>query len=277
MPHSKFINVPCQLLQEVQRDSMQRSLLALSVAIKCWSPSSVYICHSVKQMRRDFNIGKQRAEKLLKGVGASPLFLVSRTQDNALCITARCYRHHYAHRVQYGNHKPTSAMTVAKVTCRERQSLRLQDIDQELKELLTLMIINAKNRKDEFITKHPTAGVPSHAARFLSVNGLAKLSGCSDRTIIRRTHHLEQERQIAVRRYPLIRVCDNIYHAPLSVTQDLICIGALGFRRPINDYELLQWDMRKRFQHILFGHRKRLQHRHTTVVMSQTDLHALYD
>ena len=37
------INVPMALLQEVKNDRLEQSLVAMSVAIKCFSPSSTYI------------------------------------------------------------------------------------------------------------------------------------------------------------------------------------------------------------------------------------------
>ena len=36
------INVPMALLQEVKDDRLEQSLVAMSVAIKCFSPSSTY-------------------------------------------------------------------------------------------------------------------------------------------------------------------------------------------------------------------------------------------
>ena len=155
MAHSKYINVPCSLLREVQGSRIQQSLLALSVAIKCWSPSSVYLMRSRKQMRRDFHLGKQKVDKLLSALPDSPLFSLRTASDGTLCITARCFRRDYAHWVRYGNHPASLAMHAVKVRCREKGEIRLSEIHEELTQLLTLMIVNAKNRQDEFHTKHP--------------------------------------------------------------------------------------------------------------------------
>ena len=61
-----YFNVPMALLQEVKEDPLQWSLVALSVAMKCLSPSSTYIFTSEKRFRGDFHLGYTKARNLFQ-------------------------------------------------------------------------------------------------------------------------------------------------------------------------------------------------------------------
>ena len=223
-----YINVPIQALQEVRQDLPAMSCLALAVAIKSFSPSSVYLWQSQQKFCADFHCGATKAAKLLAHIEHSPLFRLEHLPGGRLRITARCFRHQYAQTMNY-RHRPTLHMNVYKADCRQRGQIRLSVIERELKLALLLYDINARNRQDEFITKHPTQRV-SHAERFLSVNGLATVTGRCPRTVMRQTRLLESEHKVAVQRS----------------------------RRQFNQYQILDWDVRLRCQHIIYGHRKRL-------------------
>ena len=174
-------------------------------------------------------------------------------------------------------------MVVGKVRCCTRENLHVTEIESEMRQLLLLTNISAKTRADELQSKGlPLTGSASHAAKtILSVNYLAQATGRSPRTVSRMTKAARQQRVINVIQYPLVRCCDDILHTlPPESVGKVIRIGFLGFTRRCNDYQLLSWDWRHRFQHILYAHRRRLTCnlvlRHGEI-LSQTDLHALYD
>ncbi|MBQ0056636.1 MAG: hypothetical protein KBT20_03165 [Bacteroidales bacterium] len=281
MAHSKYINVPTKLLQTMPQDSLQRSLLSLSVAIKSLSPSSVYLCRSCKQMRKDFNMGKQRADKLMHAIHHSSLFRVEQSKDGTLRITARCYRHDYAHTIQCGKHKASLAMNVAKIRCMEKDNIRLDDIEQELKEMLHLMFINSQNRKDELKTKHSKkqSETTPHANRSLSVNALSALSGYSGRTVIRRNNYLEAHGAISIDRCPPLFVCRYSGHLDAAEGSGFFRIKSNLFYRMVNAYQIEHFDMRKRFQHIIYSHTKRLTRNVVAndARLSMSELFELYD
>ncbi len=282
MSHSEVINIPSALLREVAPDRLHLSLLALSVAIKTYSPSSVYYLCSKKKFRRDFHLGKQKADKLVHALLAgemSRLFHIEEDVDGTLIITARSYKKLYGQMVRYGRNRQSLAMHCVKCTCRPKDAIRMADIEHELTDLMLLMPINAKNRSDEFYAKHTsTLGCdPSHAPKFLSVNGLAKLSGMSARNVIRHTQRLKVRGEISITAHPLVRLCNDLNHCPAPVSDNLIVIGTAAFTRQVNDYQILTWQSRHRFQFIIFGHRKRLNARHSHRLLTQSELHEMYD
>ena len=282
---TRWINVPVQLLQQTTQSRLQRSLVSLSVALKCYSASSTYRFTSHSQFCRDFHVGKAKAKKLLDAIlgGTHPLFEIHTDRHGLTLITAVSYRRQYATTITYRHH-PSQAMTVVKATCRQRGDIRLTDIEQELHQLLLGKYINDKNRADELQSKGlPLTGSASHAAKTrLSLQYLSVATGRSTRTLIRQSQAAQRERLITAIRFPLWRECDDIYHTTMDVSQ-LIVIGSLGFSRQPNDYQIVDWRFRKRFQHIIYRHRGRMTHNVAvrvdalTGLVSQTDLHALYD
>ena len=84
------INVPIALLQEVKDDRLEQSLVAMSVAIKCFSPSSAYIFVNERKFRRDFQMGYTKSMKLLDAIfKGHPLFEVKQLADGRRIIVAR--------------------------------------------------------------------------------------------------------------------------------------------------------------------------------------------
>ena len=163
------------------------------------------------------------------------------------------------------------------------RKLHVTEIESEMRQLLLLTNISAKTRADELQSKGlPLTGSASHAAKtILSVNYLAQATGRSPRTISRMTKAARQQRLISVIQYPLVRCCDDILHTlPPESVGKVIRIGFFGFTRRCNDYQLLSWDWRRRFQHIIYRHKSRMTFNiYVSKVkpLSQTDLHALYD
>ena len=279
-----YINVPMALLQEVKEDPLQWSLVALSVAMKCLSPSSTYIFSSEKAFRRDFHLGYTKAHNLLDAIREGhSLFQMTTCANGRQIIVARSLKKMYATQVTLKGGRKSLEMVVGKVKCCTRDNLHVTEIEKEMRQLLLLTNINAKTRADELQSKGlPLTGSASHAAKtILSVNYLAMATGRSPRTVCRMTKAARQQRVINVIQYPLRRCCDNLLHDPIPDTAGkVIRISFFGFTRQCNDYQLLSWDWRHRFQHILYAHRRRLTQnlvlRHGEV-LSQTDLHALYD
>ena len=280
-----YINVPMALLQEVKHEPLQWSLTALSVAMKCLSPSSTYIFTSEKKFRSDFHLGFAKARPILEAIRAGHrLFEWKTLPSGRTIIVARSLKKMYATQVTLKDGRKSLEMVVGKVRCRTRENLHVTDIEKEMRQLLLLTNISAKTQADELQSKGlPLTGSASHAARtILSVNYLAQATGRSPRTVCRMTRAARQQRTISVIGYPLVRCCDNVLHDALPAPPygKLIRISFFGFTRRCNDYQLLSWDWRHRFQHILYAHRRRLTQnlvlRHGEV-LSQTDLHALYD
>ena len=278
------INVPMALLQEVKKDRLEFSLAALSVAMKCYSPSSTYIFMSEHKFRHDFHIGYRKAELLLKALWKGhPLFRVEHLHDGRTIIVARSLKNMYGHWMTMKNGKLSLEMSVAKVSYRSRSEIRITEIEKEMQQLLFLTNINAKTRADELQTKGlPLKGSSSHAAKtVLSVNYLGKAINRSSRTVVRLNKSVKEQGLVRVTSHPLCRCCNNVLHEDLNApAESLIPIGFFGFTRQCNDYQLLSWDWRKRFQHIIYRHRKRLTfniYSSKDKPLSQTDLHALYD
>ena len=279
-----YINVPMALLQEVKEDPLQWSLVALSVAMKCLSPSSTYIFTSEKKFRGDFHLGYTKARNLLEAIReGNSLFQMTACPNGRTIIVARSLKKMYASKVILKDGRKSLEMVVGKVRCCTRENLHVTEIESDMRQLLLLTNISAKTRADELQSKGlPLTGSASHAAKtILSVNYLAQATGRSPRTVSRMTKAARQQRVINVIQYPLVRCCDDILHTlPPDSVGKVIRIGFLGFTRRCNDYQLLSWDWRHRFQHILYAHRRRLTQnlvlRHGEV-LSQTDLHALYD
>lgn len=279
---TRYINVPVALLQEVKNDSLQWSIAALSVALKCFSPSSTYIFVSEKKFRNDFHLGQQKARKLLDAIrGGHPLFEIEYNRTGDGLIRARCYRRIYAHTMVLRSGRRSLDMTVIKATKMQTNEISISKIERELRHLLLLLDINNKTRADELQSKGtPLKGGSAHAASTtLSVPYLAAATGRSSRTILRMTKDAVNNKEISVTRYPLWRVCDDMLHGT-TPTEGLIRVGNLGFTRRCNDYTMLSWELRHRFQHIIFSHRRRLTHNISvsdSTPLSQTDLHALFD
>ena len=278
------INVPMALLQEVKDDRLEQSLVAMSVAIKCFSPSSTYIFVNERKFRRDFQMGYTKSMKLLDAIfNGHPLFEVKQLADGRTVIVARSFKRLYGYWMTLRTGETSLAMSVAKMDCRSRGNIRIVEIEKEIQLLLFRTNINAKTRADELQAKGlPLKGSSSHAARtVLSVNYLAKATSRSARTVVRRSRSAREQGIISVTPHPLVRCCNNLLHDDLRpCPSGLIPIGLFGFSRQCNDYQLLSWDWRHRFQHILYAHRRRLTCnlvlRHGEI-LSQTDLHALYD
>ncbi len=279
-----YINTPMVLLQEVKNDPLEWSLVALSIAMKCFSPSSTYIFINERKFRRDFHIGYAKAQKLLDAIfHGHPLFRLKPISRNRIAITARSLKRMYATQTTLRGGRKSLEMTVAKVRCCTRENLYVTKIEREMRHLMLLTNINARTRADELKSKGlPLTGSAAHAAStILSVNYLAKATGRSSRTIMRMTKAARQQHEISIIRYPLVRVCDDLLHGPMPCLVDkVIPISFFGFTRRCNDYQLLSWEWHRRFQHILYAHRSRLTQNLVLKcgeVMSQTDLHALYD
>ena len=84
------INVPMALLQEVKDDRLEQSIVAMSVAIKCFSPSSTYIFVNERKFRCDFQMGYTKSMKLLDAIfKGHPLFEVKQLADGRRIIVAR--------------------------------------------------------------------------------------------------------------------------------------------------------------------------------------------
>ena len=164
------INVPMALLQEVKDDRLEQSLVAMSVAIKCFSPSSAYIFVNERKFRRDFQMGYTKSKKLLDAIfKGHPLFEVKRLADGRTVIVARSFKRLYGYWMTLRTGETSLAMSVAKMDCRSRGNIRIAEIEKEIQLLLFLTNINAKTRADELQAKGlPLTGSSSHAARTVS-------------------------------------------------------------------------------------------------------------
>ena len=92
-----YINVPMALLQEVKEDPLQWSLVALSVAMKCLSPSSTYIFTSEKKFRGDFHLGYTKTRNLLDAIReGNSLFQMTTCPNGRTIIVARSLKKMYA-------------------------------------------------------------------------------------------------------------------------------------------------------------------------------------
>ena len=212
-----------------------------------------------------------------------PLFEVKRLADGRTVIVARSFKRLYGYWMTLRTGETSLAMSVAKMDCRSRGNIRIAEIEKEIQLLLFLTNINAKTRADELQAKGlPLTGSSSHAARtVLSVNYLAKATSRSARTVVRRSRSAREQGIISVTPHPLVRCCNNLLHDDLRpCPSGLIPIGFFGFSRQCNDYQLLSWDWRRRFQHIIYRHKGRMTFNiyvSKDKPLSQTDLHALYD
>ena len=185
-----YINVPMALLQEVKEDPLQWSLVALSVAMKCLSPSSTYIFTSEKKFRGDFHLGYTKARNLLEAIREdNSLFQMTTCENGRVIIVARSLKKMYASKVILKDGRKSLEMVVGKVRCCTRENLHVTEIESEMRQLLLLTNISAKTRADELQSKGlPLTGSASHAAKtILSVNYLAQATGRSPRTVSRMT------------------------------------------------------------------------------------------
>ncbi len=278
------INVPMALLQVAKKYDSRMGFVALCVAMKCISPSSTYIFRSVRKFRDDFHLGNARAKSLLKRIHSKQkLIRVEKLADGTEIFVANSFRKLFAGTMMLKGGVRSQEMSVVKVSYRSRGEICINEIEKELKELLYLADINAKSIADELQSKGlPLTGSSSHAARMvLSVKYMAKGINRSVRTVVRRNKAAREQGIIEVTSHPLIRCCDNILHDPLNApTDSLITIGTLGFTRRCNDYQLLSWDWRHRFQHIIYKHRSRMTfniYYSKDHPLSQTELHDYLD
>ena len=297
----RYVNVPIELLQAVKDDGLQYSLVCLSVALKCFSPSSTYRFTTLTQFSRDFHLGKGKAKRLAAAIRAGhPLFRHEVNHEGQELITARSLRRLYGHWITLRGGRRSLAMSVIKATLQDKEQISLKTIGRELRLLLLALDVNSKARADELQSKGlPLTGASAHAARVvLSVPYLAKAVGRSPRTVIRMTQLAERLGWLRAVHHPLVRVCDDMLHSADYVREGiadrmltpelyrpasapaLIQIGRLGFERRCNDYQLLTWELRHRFQHIIYSHRRRLTQTFSLrkgQTLSQSELHELYD
>ena len=282
------INVPLALLQQSSDDALEWSLVALSVAIKSFSPSSCYIVRSLRRFSRDFHMGYAKAQKLLAAIEAGhSLFRAERCRDGLLHITAISFKRQYAYRATF-SHRSQSyeslCMMAVAITARQKNNLRISAIAHEMRLRLMQSVINAKNRADELKTKGcPLTASASHAATMtLSIPLLAAVTGRCARSVIRLSREAQQQGDLQAIRYPLERRCDDMLHpSPGTDISGLIRIGNLGFTRHCNDYVIQSRELRHVFKHIIYSHRSRLTHNHCTLrpgqIISQSLLHEIYD
>jgi len=278
------INAPKALLQEVKENPLEWSLVALSLAMKYFSPSSTYIFVSEKKFRHDFHLGYEKAHRLLDVIfRGHRLFRLKPLSRERIAITARSLKKMYATHTTLKGGRESLEMTVVKVKCCTRENIYVTKIEKEMRQLLLLTNIADKTRADELKSKGLTlTGSAAHAAgKILSVIYLARTVARSSRTVIRMTKAASQQRLISIIRYPLVRICDDVVHTAMPYTPEgFIPIGFLGFVRKCNDYQLQSWDMRDRFKHILYAHRGRLTDNIVLrygEVLSDTELRFLYD
>ena len=143
-----YINVPMALLQEVKEDPLQWSLVALSVAMKCLSPSSTYIFTSEKKFRGDFHLGYTKARNLLEAIReGNSLFQMTTCPNGRTIIVARSLKKMYASRVILKDGRKSLEMVVGKVRCCTRENLHVTEIESEMRQLLLLTNISAKTRE----------------------------------------------------------------------------------------------------------------------------------
>ena len=282
------INVPLALLQQSSTDALEWSLVALSVAIKTFSPSSCYIYRGITRFCSDFHIGRTKAHKLLAAIeGGHSLFRAERCRDGLLHITAISFKRQYAYHATFSHRSQrydSLCMVAVAITARQKDNLRVSAIGHEMRLRLMQSVINAKNRADELKTKGcPLTGSASHAAAMtLSIPLLAAVTGRSARSVIRLSRKAQQSGDLQAIHYPLERRCDDMLHPkPGTDVSCLIRIGNLGFTRHCNDYVILSREVRHAFKHIIYSHRSRLTHNHCTLrpgqTVSQSLLHELYD
>ena len=257
--HSPYINVPVVALQEVREDSLQFSMLALSVAVKCLSPSSVYLCRSVSHFRQTFHCGKQKAERLLQALQQSTLFCVCPLANGTLRITARSLKRMYGTMACYRGYRSLQ-MNAVKATCLCPDNLRITQIERQLRQLLLTNAYHTQMRCDELTMNPRKANTHPHAHRELSVKALASITGRCARTVLRYNQQLRQQGELRITTHPLVRVCCDMERATPAQRAGLIAIRNLGFTRQCNDYELLRRETFHRSQHIIFSHRRRLTH-----------------
>ena len=256
-PHSKYINVPTNLLQTVKKDRLEFELVALSVAVKCVSPSSTYFCHSVRQMRKDLHCGHAKAVKLWEGMQHSHLFVCTPMSEGGLRIVARSYKPLYGE-VRTCHNFTSLHMDVVKVKCQDRSNIRITQLEYELRQLMLQNCYHAQMRCDELKMnqrKHPEY---SHAHLNCNRSRLGQYCGRSPRSITRYNNRLRQAGELRVVSYPLERVVSDMNHASPAEREGLIVIHNLGFKRKSNDYRLLIRQSFHRHQHIIYGHRRRM-------------------
>jgi len=255
--HSKHINVPMRLLQSVRNDRLEFSLVALSVAVKCVSPSSTYLCRSVKQMRQDLHCGHAKATTLWSAMQQSDLFACASLNTGGLRIVARSYKPLFGE-VRTCHGYTSLHMDVVKATCQSRDNICITSIERELRQLMLQNCYHAQMRCDELKMNQRKLSTHSHAHLDCSVSRLGQSIGRSNRSVIRYNKRLRQQGELSVVSYPLVRVVSDMNHAAPEERQGLIAIHNLGFSRKSNDYQLLVRETFNRHQHIIYGHRRRM-------------------
>ena len=258
-PHSTYINVPTRLLQEVKNDRLGFSLVALSVAVKCVSPSSTYLCHSPRQMRKDLHCGDAKARKLWTAVQRSGLFVCSPFGREGLRIVARSYKPLYGE-VRTCHGFTSLHMDVVKAKCQDRDNIRITQIEYELRQLMLQNCYHAQMRCDELKMNQRKHANYSHAHLDCNRSRLGTYCGRSTRSITRYNNCLLQLGELSVVRHPLERVVSDMSHATPAQREGLIEIHNLGFKRKSNDYKLLKSESFHLHQHIIYGHRRRMKY-----------------
>lgn len=196
MAHSKYINVPVELLRETRGDHNGRSLVALAIAIKSWSPSSRYDLKTIQQFCTDFGIYYRKAKSLLDSVKTSPLFRVT---DNGGIIARRFMPLFGKEKKHFGkkHFRIMREMIVAKVNCRDRGNICIKDIERELNESLVMYLVSVENRMNDFIgreSQHPFEGK-------LTQGKIAAFVGVSQRSVKRYVKSLEKRNEVVVLRH----------------------------------------------------------------------------
>lgn len=196
MAHSKYINVPVELLKQTRGDRRGRSLAAFAVALKSWSPSSRYDFKTMRQFCEDFGICYRKAKSLLESAKNSPLF---RFTENGGIIANKflplygkskfhCGQHHY---------RFMHEIVAAKVYCRDRGNIRINDIERELNESMVMYLVSVQIRMNEFTGRdslHPFE-------EKLTQGKIAAFVGVSQRSVIRYVKSLEQKHELVVLRH----------------------------------------------------------------------------
>jgi hypothetical protein len=257
---AKVINIPLRLLDSVKEDKARCQLLALSICIKCKYGDSLMRNVSPYAIQKLLHCGSDIAKRLFNESQHCTLFSYN---EHNKTLLARNFKKRYTNKVET-KHGIAFMMYGVRV---DKKEYTLRSLLKEFRFLLCKNLINAKERKDEFLydrkkRKNNTTSFVSDFA--LTQNRLAKKMGVNSRmTVYRITRELAKSNEITIKRIMPKVVLDCVNADTMKEFKRnqkrgyfVANNGALVEVTP-NEYHLNRRDDSNRFRNIIFNHKQR--------------------
>mgnify|MGYP002623323334 CR=1 FL=1 len=268
----KNINIPKEKVRHFTETKRLKELFCLLIWLKMQHSNGVVFNITATQLRYRLGIGKVKAERLMKDIQEA---------DNLLSLVGNTvYVLSWRDKSVKGRGK--------KIWCGEKcfkfrydteRTYTLRDIYKQLNELLTLEQINARERKDGFLSQAERLGIHEtrHAARCraqfpVTLRTMSRSNGMSVSSTRNILKGLEQRG--VVRKKP----CEVYYHhisdPALFLGYQGVCHftfihGHWGYVIKPCEWHIMEREWSECYQHVIYHYRDR---RNVAVNMMETDM-----